>query len=184
VASLLDQIICHQENIPEDVVALHKEHTRKKTRPSLAEYSRLLQTHIGNLRRVFIIVDALDECPDDTREVFLAEIRQLLPTACLLVTSRHIATIENEFQDAARIEVQASNGDMRSYIDARIQKEKRLKLCLHKNPDLRIADIIVEKARGMYEKFLFILRYRIYSIIRRFFFVRVRHGDFRTARGG
>jgi hypothetical protein len=149
----LDQIICRQ-NIPEDVVALHKEHTRNQTRPSLTEYSRLLQTHIWNLRRVFIIIDAIDECRDidGTRDVFLAEVRKLLPTACLLVTSRHIATIENEFQDSARVEVRASDGDMRSYVDARIQKEKRLKLCLLKNPELRIADIIVEKAKGMYDK--------------------------------
>jgi hypothetical protein len=148
---LLEQIIHRKDNIPEDVVALHKEHSSKRTRPSVAEYSRLLQTHIRGLTRVFIIIDALDECPesDGTREAFLAEVRQLVPTACLLVTSRHIATIENEFRGQARLEVRASDGDMRSYIEARIQKEKRLKLCLQKQPDLRLADTIVEKAQGM-----------------------------------
>jgi hypothetical protein len=159
VASLLEQIISRQDNIPDNVVALHEEHSSKRTRPSIADYSRLLQKQVNDLRRVFIIIDALDECLeiDGTRDAFLAEVRQLLPTACLLVTSRHIATIENDFQDAARIEIRARDGDMRAYIDARIQKEKRLKLCLHKNPDLRLADIIVEKAQGMYEKFIFSL---------------------------
>jgi len=113
----------------------------------------LLQLEAKSFSKVFIIVDALDESNESNgvRDSFLAEIRNLQPSIHLLVTSRHISTIEREFESAARVEIQASNEDVRKYLEGRIERESRLRCHVKADPALqdRIINTIVEKAQGM-----------------------------------
>ena len=152
VASLLQQLITRRRAISDNIIALYNHHYHKKTRPSLAEYSRSLQSEISYFSKVFIIVDALDECPEGTRKHFLTEVRKLLPNVRLLVTSRHIPDIENEFKDAACMEIRASGEDIKSYLEARIEGQLPLARYVKKNHALRdnILNTVVEKASGMY----------------------------------
>jgi hypothetical protein len=53
----------------------HHNEKQKETRPNLDELSKLLQSEVQRHSNVFIIIDALDECPE--KESFLAEIRKL-----------------------------------------------------------------------------------------------------------
>lgn len=86
MASLLQQLVQQQPVLSEDVTSLYNQRSRKQTQPSLPEHIRLLQAHIQCFSRVFIVVDALDEYPehDGVRELFLAQIRCLLPHISLL----------------------------------------------------------------------------------------------------
>jgi hypothetical protein len=113
--------------------------------------SKLLQLEINRLSKAFIVVDALDECPDGTRESFLAEIRKLPPNIHLLITSRHISTIEREFEKAARVEIHATDEDIRRYIESRIKGDRQLTRHVQKEPALQstIINTIIEKTKGM-----------------------------------
>ena len=53
---------------------LYRRHSKKQTRPTLGELSKLLQSEVRHISKVFIVIDALDECPESnrTRESFLA----------------------------------------------------------------------------------------------------------------
>jgi hypothetical protein len=108
---------------------------------------------IGMLLGALGAIDALDECPENngTRESFLAEIRKLQTNIHLLITSRHISTIEREFEKVAQVGIQASGEDIRRYLEGWIESGGRL-VCLIK-VDLAlqatIVNIIVENAKGM-----------------------------------
>jgi hypothetical protein len=93
----------------------------KRTRPSLDEISGVLQSVAATYSRVFIIVDALDECPisDGSRQKFLSCLFNLQAKcgANLFTTSRHIASIEKEFEGNVKLEIRASEEDVRRYLD-------------------------------------------------------------------
>jgi hypothetical protein len=153
IASLLQQLVQRNSVIPDEIVSLYHRHINKQTRPTLAEWSELLRSEVHRLSKVFIIVDALDECSegDGTRDSFLSEILKLQPSIRLLVTSRHILTIEREFEKAARIEILANDEDVRKYVEGRIETERRLSRHIKADPTLQdtIISTIVEKAKGM-----------------------------------
>ena len=121
----MQQLVQGNPVISDDVVSLYHRHSKKQTRPTLDELSKLLQLEVRRISKVFIIVDALDECPESnrTRKSFLAEIRKLQPTVHLLITSRHIPAIEREFETAAKIEIRASDEDVRKRLESRIESE-------------------------------------------------------------
>ena len=65
IASLLQQIVQSETKLLDGINALYEEHRRKQTRPSLADFTRLLQKEAQQFSRVFIVIDAVDECRDD-----------------------------------------------------------------------------------------------------------------------
>ena len=149
----MQQLVQREFVISDDIISLYRHHSKKQTRPTLDELSKLLQLEVRRLSNVFIAIDALDECLESnhTRESFLAEIRKLQPTIHLLITSRHVSTIEREFEKAARVEIRASDEDVRRYLEGRIESEGRLVRLVKADPTLQatIVNTIVENAKGM-----------------------------------
>ncbi|KAH0562324.1 hypothetical protein GP486_002978 [Trichoglossum hirsutum] len=154
IASLLRHLIQSNPVISEEVISAYQIHSRNHTQPTLVEYSNLLRSEVLRFSKVFIAIDALDECSesDDTRDSLIAEIRKLDPIVRLLVTSRRISTIEREFKEAACVEIRASDGDVKRYLESRIDRERRLLRHVKADPDLRdtIIDTVAEKAKGMF----------------------------------
>jgi hypothetical protein len=151
IASLLQQLVQTKPTISDEIVSLYHRHTnKKKKRPTVTEWSNSLklELEVRNFSRVFIVIDALDECSDITG--FLTAIRKLQPSICLLVTSRHIPSIEHAFKMAARIEIRASDEDIRKYVEKRIMEDRLAKL-VEPDPTLRetIVNSIVQSANGM-----------------------------------
>jgi ankyrin repeat domain-containing protein 50 len=113
----------------------------------------LLQLEVHHPSKVFIVIDALDECPNSngTRDALVAEIRKLPPIIHLLITSRHISTIEREFDKVARVEIRASDKDVRRYIESQIKGDRQLTRHIQKDPALQgtIVNTIIEKTKGM-----------------------------------
>jgi hypothetical protein len=153
VASLLQQLVQRHSVIPNKVRSLYEQHISKRTRPTLAECYELLRSELTSCSRAFIVVDALDECNETngTRSRLIAELLSLPPTAYLLVTSRHVLSIEDTLNQSSRLEIRASDTDVRIYLENRIQEKSRLKRHVQADPSLRnpIIDTIVEKVQGM-----------------------------------
>ncbi|KAH0536690.1 hypothetical protein FGG08_006456 [Glutinoglossum americanum] len=153
IASLLQQLVQRNPIISDEVMSLHRSHIRKRTRPKLDEYSSLLQSEVCRFSKVFIVIDALDECPESkrTRDNFLVEVRKLQPRIHLLVTSRHVSTIEREFEKSARVEIRASDEDVKRYLEGRVKTEGRLVRHVKADPALQdtIVNTIAEKAKGI-----------------------------------
>lgn len=152
ISSLLQQVVQKNPTVSDDILSLHNKHDKKGTRPTLSEWSRLLQSEVRRLSKVFVVIDALDECPESSgiRRDFLTEILKLQNTQ-ILVTSRHIPAVGREFEMAARLEVRATDEDVERYLKDRIRKEPRLARHITAAPDLEetIVTTVTEKAKGM-----------------------------------
>jgi hypothetical protein len=88
---------------------------------------------------VFIIIDAIDECQgkDSIRAEFLDSIRRIKPFANTLVTSRHIAAIEEAFKGEPQEEIRVIDKNITTYVEAEIRKSFMLSNELSSKPALQ-----------------------------------------------
>ncbi|KFA63828.1 hypothetical protein S40285_09763 [Stachybotrys chlorohalonatus IBT 40285] len=79
-------------------------------------------------KRVFIIIDALDECDnaDGSRSNFLSEIIRLEKShfANIFATSREIPEISKRFSNRARLPIRARHEDLQLYLEGRISQSE------------------------------------------------------------
>ena len=133
--------------------ALYNRHKDKPTRPSLDEILKALQSVAAKYSRVFIIVNALDECQisDGSRQKFLSDLFDIHAKcgANLFATSRPISSIEEEFEGATMLEILASGNDVRKYLEGHMY---RLPGFVVRSPELQeeIKTRVVQAVDGMY----------------------------------
>jgi Cdc6-like AAA superfamily ATPase len=136
LASLLKQLSEERSSLPDSVKSLFDKHKEKRTRPSLDEISRTLQSVASTYSRVIIIVDALDECQvsDGCRMTFLTEIFSLQTKtgANFCATSRFIPDITEKFHRSTIFEIRAHNEDVRQYLDSQISQSGQRLLEIHR----------------------------------------------------
>ena len=152
IASLLKQLTQGRSSLPNSVESLHDWHKDKQTKPSFDEMSRALQSVAAMYSRVFIIVDALDECQviSGTRARLLSEVFNL-QTKCgsnVFATSRLVPEITKYFEDSISLEIRAIDDDVRRYVDGHISRLPRF---VRDRPDLQeeIKTEIVRSVEGM-----------------------------------
>lgn len=115
--------------------------------------ARLLRSQVKKLGEVFIVIDALDECPeiDQTRRLFLVQVRGLLPKARLMVTSRDVPSIQNMFKHDTRLDIRAQGEDIRKFINSQMEQRDGLVALLEGYDDVKkyITASVLEKTNGM-----------------------------------
>lgn len=126
LASLLKQLIQGQSSLPDSVRAVYSFHRNKQTRPTFDEILKVLQSVAATYRRLFIIVDALDECQvsNGYRTKFLSEIF-ILQAKCganIFATSRFIPQIIENFKGSLSIEIRARSDDVQRYLDGHMSQ--------------------------------------------------------------
>ena len=127
----MQQIALQQYNISDDIRRFYKDPVTKDTRPFI-KYSTL-RTACHPLSKLFVVVDALDECAKESTDEFLKELRDLGPKLRLMITSRpNIMNITDYFQDAVHLEIRARNDDIERYLKERLQSESKLKQYIEK----------------------------------------------------
>lgn len=123
MASFLRQLCFSQSSVPGAVKSLYDKHTDKErdknTQPSLEEIVKTLQSVVKPFSRVFIAIDALDECQIQERALFLSALFkvQVGANVNIFATSRPILKIEKMFQGCIALDVVASREDIYKYID-------------------------------------------------------------------
>lgn len=99
-------------------------HKKSQTRPSLEEISNALKSAISLYSRVFIVVDALDECraTDGCRTGFLKQISKLQKSTKVnfFATSRSKDDILNFFDKPLSMEIRATDRDIETFLNARM----------------------------------------------------------------
>lgn len=152
LASLLKQLSQAKPSLPDRTRALYEHHIEKRTRPSLEEISQTLQSVANMYSRVFVIVDAVDECPtlDGGRTELLAQMFQLQSHSRinLFATSRPIPEITEWFTGSVWLEIRASEQDVQRYIDGHLSI---LPGFIRRNIDLQkeISTAILQSVQGM-----------------------------------
>ncbi|EAQ83375.1 hypothetical protein CHGG_09779 [Chaetomium globosum CBS 148.51] len=135
LTNLLKQLVECQSSVKD----LYEQHRTK--RPSLHKISAIFHTVISISTRVFVVVDAIDECQesDGCRNKFLSELfdAQARYRINLLVTSRFIPDIVDRFRDAVTLEIRASSEDVERYIEGHLD---RLRPFVQKKPPITARD--------------------------------------------
>ncbi|KAM0463933.1 hypothetical protein ACHAO4_000658 [Trichoderma viride] len=154
MASILQQLISDKQSFLSDLKILYAQHIKENTRPSVPDIVSLLQDVVLSYSKVFIIIDALDECTDadDVRFILLTELKKLQHRMCLLVMSRPIPDLEEPLEGATRVNVEASLIDIKNYLLQRLESTRSMQRHLTEEPSLRdkIVSIIVQKIKGMF----------------------------------
>ena len=144
LGAILKQLVQTRPSIGEPVERLHKQHSNQGTKPLADEIFGALQSVLAEFTTMYVVVDALDECPNGngTRHQFLTQLRALQAEADvrLMFTSRFDRKIEDEFRKALTLEVRASDEDVRRFVAGQMY---RLPNCVQRDPGLQ--DMVQEK---------------------------------------
>jgi Cdc6-like AAA superfamily ATPase len=153
LTNILKQLAQGRPSLPESVKSLHDRCKSKKSRPSVEDISTVLQSVVAECSRVFILIDALDECrtQDSCRAQMLLRLSDL-QTKCginIFATSRFIPDITERFERDLRLEIRASKQDVQRYVKGHINELPRF---VQRDPDLQreISSEIVKAVDGMY----------------------------------
>ncbi|KAL6824068.1 ankyrin repeat-containing domain protein [Trichoderma camerunense] len=122
LTSLLKQLAQAQSSLPKIVEDLYSKHEKSRTRPLLDEITTALHSTAAAYSRIFIIIDALDECQDLSRQRLLDEIfaLQTKTGANIFATSRISDTIKRRFDRCLTVEISADEKDVLAYLDGQM----------------------------------------------------------------
>jgi hypothetical protein len=150
LAAILKQLVQGRLSTVVHVEQLHQKHANRGTKPSLDEICSALRDVLAHYPTVYLVIDALDECQEDTRRVVLAKLRDLQTAqdVRLMATSRFIPDIEDAFREAPRLEVRASREDIKRFVDGQTD---RLPSCIRRNTKLqkKVQEQITNAVDGM-----------------------------------
>ena len=160
----LKQLCRKMQSFPPELQEVYKQHYRNDSQPRYEELRIAFLAVIRQFGRIFLVLDALDECILDQRKdlceflLSLANIRTSAGSSQgivkLFVTSRKESDIERAFQSIPTIEVEAAkvNSDIEVYVKSQI--ELRLQDCTLRLRNMALKDKIFNalttKADGMY----------------------------------
>ncbi|KAL7956611.1 ankyrin repeat-containing domain protein [Trichoderma compactum] len=164
LASLIKQVCCHRPNIP-DVVNNLGEYKKKGMRPSTEELQNSFISTLCGFTNVYIIIDALDECPNiNTQREELFEILHYildsnLNNLHLFCTSRKESDIDvslrRQFSEPGRgaldisFHLQEIERDIGKFIDSNLTNTKYSSWPIHVKAEVRKA--LMEKSDGMFQ---------------------------------
>lgn len=122
LSALLKQLVHALPSIPDVVKALYDGHQRHSSRPSINEVVTTVRSVCDCYSNVFIIIDALDEYDNEQRKTLLTKLKSLrAPNVKMMVTSRPIPIIREEFEDALHLNIRAHREDIELFVADQIQ---------------------------------------------------------------
>ena len=149
IASILKQLTQQRASIPENVRRFYDRHEKFQRLPSIKELSEELETVIGLFAKVFIVIDALDECQEIELVPLLTElsILQERQSIKLLVTSRY-PQILTRFSQYQTLEIRAQYEDIFEYVQVRVEQFQKF-VSQDRNLQEKIAAEIATAIDGM-----------------------------------
>lgn len=146
--SILKQLVQGRPSLSKSIGDFYNRFQRGYKRPLREDILKVLQTELSSYSKVFVLVDALDECA--TSAELLPDLfdLQMHCKLNLLATSRPIPDIISQFEKAQVNEVRASKEDVGEYLDAHI---RRLPRSVTSNPVLQaeVKTTIIQSVEGM-----------------------------------
>jgi hypothetical protein len=135
-SAVLKQLIQGHLSIPEPVTNLYKRHAERRTRPSFAEIRDAIPIVVSNYSKVYVIIDALDECLKDHRMQLLSMLRSLQSNGNLnlMATSRFVPEVEKHFSRSPLLEVRANDLDVKQFVAGQMS---RLPTCVQRDVELQ-----------------------------------------------
>ncbi|WPH04423.1 Hypothetical protein R9X50_00731400 [Acrodontium crateriforme] len=127
-------------------------------RPGQDELEKILLSCIGSYDELFIVLDALDECPEDNdgRQrmlTWLTQLSQEAPQLKILATSRELPDIQNSMAPMGAVRVSIAShlvdADIRKHVETQLSRDHRL-VRLQSTTKALIEETICTKSNGMF----------------------------------
>ncbi|KAJ7117132.1 hypothetical protein C8R44DRAFT_593899, partial [Mycena epipterygia] len=134
-----------------EVHALYEKHREQQTRLTLDEVYKTLSLSVAQYSKVYLIVDAVDEYPEEQRTILLESLAAI--DGNVMLTSRpHIDPDSTALPNLQLVEIQATEDDMQQYIATQISKSTRLSKHIRTRPELadEIQSKILTNVNGMF----------------------------------
>ena len=152
--ALLRQLVEQTSPLSPTIAHWYDRHSRTGIRPLARDYPALIQSEAARFERIYIMIDGLDECRDQTRLDLLNLVNQLLEShvdAHLIVSSRPVDGVGSNLEQAVKLDVQAKPYDLGLYIGSCIKQMANLHKLTTRFPELakELGDTVTVKARGM-----------------------------------
>jgi len=149
---VLKQLLERSCGLSDEFEKVYATHQQRDTKPNLSELTELLGIECSRLSSVFIVVDALDECPADENAGFkiLSEIYQILQTRFMITGRPHVAGLMSRFESQI-LDIRANDQDIKQALETQLMNPSFHK-CLQDDEGLRatVIDTIMTNADGMY----------------------------------
>lgn len=151
IASLLRQLVETYGSPTSDLQDLFTRHEQQKTRPSTAELVQVFGDVARGFDRIYIVVDAMDECDSLEVETFASHLFSICsaPACRLLVTTRRHPQIEQMFEDCTRLDMCATDADTLAYLQSRAKREFPSRVLREPQALARILQSILHSANGI-----------------------------------
>ncbi|KAK2811432.1 hypothetical protein FQN50_002055 [Emmonsiellopsis sp. PD_5] len=125
LACLLKQLLRRRPNIPVDVEALYSQHAGTRAQLSLAKLRTLLNSVSSLFWKLYVVVDALDECPtvNQCQARFITELLSIHrgSGANIFATSRINEDIAKAFSGYPALQISAARQDVEVYVTKRAE---------------------------------------------------------------
>ena len=144
IASLVKQLAIAHRGIPKPILELYRKLKAQERRPQLQDLEQAFRLTSLNFERVFVIVDALDECNATYRKRFLRSLNRLQNNKSIrvLMTSRFYEEYINQlFGPCPKINIQAQESDLRKYTANQVEHGIGCDII-----DEHLRELIIEKA--------------------------------------
>ena len=154
LASLLKQLATAKTELSIHVLELYRKFTRQQRQPKQEDLEEVMVPTCEAFDRVFLVIDALDECSPERRRPVLEALNRLheIQSISIFVTSRpYPGDVMKAFAPFPKIAIEARDPDIRKYVRREIDNNHNLD-----DTDGDFKDEIVikmsHKARNMYPK--------------------------------
>lgn len=127
-ASVLRQLAMAKATIPQPLIELHQRLKGQQRKPQQQDLEQTILAICQDFDRVFIIIDALDECDINVHRTrfleFLKFLRQKTSVSLFLTSRPYPEDVKKVFEDCAQITIKAEDADLRKYISKEIQRSE------------------------------------------------------------
>lgn len=150
VSILVKQLCWNLQTLPEKTLQFFRDFQKNARQPTFEDLKSIFMDCAGHLDRVFVVLDAFDECEEKYRKQLSTFIREIV-THCtnvkVLVTSRWERDIEMSLEPPFSWEIgsEPSTEDIANFVRHRVTKEFK-----HITPDLqgKIINQLIDKSAG------------------------------------
>ena len=149
--ALLRQLAICSSVVPQPIQELYDRSKDQRTVLSEHELAKAVETAISTFEKVFLIIDALDECGPPLRSKLLSILHSIQEKSALslLATAQDLPDIRSQLQPCVALKIQASEADVTAFVGQHICD---LSSCVQKSNVLRTQVIaaVVDAVDGMF----------------------------------
>jgi len=159
VKVIIKQLCRRMDELPIELEKLYDDHYRNASNPGYTELRDTLMRVSGYFGKVFLVLDALDECTEDQRNELFEVLRGTAiydntahGNLKIFVTSRKEQDIQRAFKCFPVVEIEAKkvNDDIESYVTAQLDQHRQDgTLEITDSLKSRVVTALINQAGGM-----------------------------------